>query len=368
MYTRSLLELIMPHVPKENAEFYSIMHICFGHVYFLLQDNDKTIQHYKEALSYLMLVEPIDISRIAIVQSNLAIVTEPNDSFDTQMSYARIISVFKHMNPNHVKDGDRLTFFAFYYDTCIRTKRFDEAQRILTQWAEIDYEPYSREQLQFFSYTMQFHYVQQQYDEAIAHGIRILETFDHAKNTSIILYVYDMLIDCYRQLGDTVSAARRQQEHDDLYAQFTAQRQAIDDQFPVNTASFLPNSTPLPHITKQMDTLSSPYIVVVFDLSSNDDAVQVEQLQRIHTQFMQQFEPRLLYVTALKNSQSLYVIRGEDDTIYDQLLQLKSSLAFPVTFGYCTSTDAPDFTFEQRMQMCYAHIYYAYSKKKLRNA
>lgn len=362
VYTRSLLELVISHVPKSNPELYSLLQLALGHVYFLLDERTSAITHYRESLSYLMRCEPIPFARIGIAQSNLAILTESEDSIETQLSYGRIISVLRHMSAT--PSDDLIVSFSFYYETCLRAKRFDEAQQILAQWAQLDLTASTRQQLQFAGYTMMFHHAQQQYAKALTIGRSILETFDHTKNIAALLSVYTIVIECYTMLDEPDNAAQLQQQRKELEQQLIGQRQEITQRFPIQFDSSLPRGSSFSYITEQMETYDKPYIVVIFDLSTNDKPLHIDYLQQLHSHIMDHCDAHLLYSAALRNYQSLYVFRDEQHNVHAELQSLQKIMPFPLTFGYCTSTHAENFTFEQCMQMCFAYIYYAYSQKK----
>lgn len=362
MYTRALLQLVIPHVPKQDAELYSLLQLALGHVYFLLSEKELAITHYRESLSYLMCCDPVNIARVGIVQSNLAFLTTSDDSIEAQLSYGRIIAVFKHMNQKPLAQDNQIALFSFYFETCLRAKRFDEAQSILNKWEQLGSSISTRQQLQRMAYKMMFHHAKAQYDEAIAIGSSVLQLFDQTKNISIFLSIYTLLMECYTMLGDDDNAAALQQRHNELEQQLLIERQAITKCFPINFHSPLPHTSSLSDIMKQMETYEEPYVVAVFDLSTNERALHTEYLQQLHSHIKE--DDDLLHSAALKNDQSLYVFRGDEQTVYPKLQLVESAVPFPMTFGYCSSTYDDSFTFDQCMQMCYAYIYYAYSQKK----
>ncbi|OCS90860.1 hypothetical protein [Caryophanon latum] len=361
MYTRALLQLVIPHVPKQDADLYSLLQLALGHVYFLLSEKELAITHYRESLSYLMCCEPVHVARVGIVQSNLAFLTASDDSIESQLSYGRMITVLKHMDPKPLAHDDQIAAFSFYFETCLRAKRFDEAQRILNKWEQLDFSTSTRQQLQLMTYKMMFHHAKAQYDEALAVGSSVLQTFDQTKNISIFLSIYTILMECYTMRGDDDNAAALQQRRNELELELLLERQAITQRFPINFHSPLPQTSSLSDIMKEMETYEEPYVVVVFDLSTNEQAVQADYLQQLHAHITE--DDHLLYSAALKNDQSLYVFRGDEHTVHPKLQLVESAMPFPMTFGYCSSTYDDSFTFDQCMQMCYAYIYYAYSQK-----
>lgn len=363
---RELVELVMPHVQPDDAYLYGKMLFFSGHVYFLIEETDQSIHYYRQSLGYFMKCEPVPFQTIAITLLNLAALTEKTTTYETQLSYARIISVFKSINTTDETAKDIVNKYSFYYETCLRLERFDDAYAILLKLKQLTCPPQSREQLQVQGAEVMYYYKTKQYDIALQLVTHVLAQFPKHQNITIMLLMYNVAIDCSNKLQHVPEAMQLQKERDALQKHLQMQRMELNEKFPLPTNT-LPDSTSLQLMSQYVnDALAQGtcYTVIVYDVSLFEEGEQTTMLKQLHTAMQQTFSQPIVYFTAINRHQSVYVVPCGEAHTWARIEKVLSTLPFSPTYGYCHSSKAAIPTFEQLLHMSYAYIYYAHSQKR----
>lgn len=361
------LQLVEPHVPKTNSAHYAILSLLYGHTYYVIEETERAVCYYREALSYFMQSKPINFKRISLALLNLTAITGNELSAEQQLAYARAISIFSSMESDNIKDSARAIVFRYatYFETCLRLERFDEANTVLQKMKQADCAAYSREALQIHAFETMLYYRQQRYDEALHCGEALLRHFPNNKNMTILSYIYTVLIDCAHALQLEEKVTHLMKVHETVQQRLELQRHKLHEQLQVTPMHTLENSTPLPQIATMINnTLSEQcYTLLIYDVSVHDDA-QHDTLVNLHAIQLQALEPHVVAFTTLKSTQLLYVLQGDDKYVAAAIEHAitRPLPCIPIT-GYCHASHYSFTAFEQLLQMTYAHIYYAYSKQ-----
>lgn len=359
------LQLVEPYVSTKDSERYALLSLLYGHTYFVIEEIDKAVHYYQEALSYFMHAEPINFRLMSSALLNLSSLTEQKLSPAQQLSYARVISIFSTMQQQQEKAEDIVHRYAVYYETCLNLQRFEEAKSILQKMKNAGCPPYCREELQIYAFEVLFYYRQHDYEQTLHYGDVLLSRFSKQKNMTVLSYIYTILIESAEQVQQTAKAASLRAEKAALEKTLQLKRNELHAQLPVKPFDTLPNSTPLSCIAETVNNTlkAKSYTLLIYDIS-NTAVTEDDSLAALHASQLPLLRPYVTVFTALKSTQLLYVLEGDDEVIAAAIEQTRAaSLDFTPVVGYCHASAYTFTTFEQLLQMTYAHIYYAYSKQ-----